>query len=258
MRNQYYGSIQPGDNLNVVSIKKGQVIAGYLIGILLLDVWYPLIPGNVVNASTYDFPVRHKLVTGANQELMHKGDPSLIEEFIKAGKELEMDGVRAIVGACGYMGHFQPQLAEALNVPVYTSSIMQIPWIKAGLKQNQKIGVLCADDKNLTSEILMKCGINNPEVCVVKGLGEKPEFSAILNSDRGSFDNTKVTEEVVMAAQEIVAENDSIGAILLECSDMPPYAAAVQQAVNLPVFDFITMIKWIHGAIAQKPYYGFL
>jgi hypothetical protein len=258
MCDKYYGYLGPGDDNKTFTIKKGQVIAGYPIGILLLDVWYPLMPGNVVNASTYNFPVRHKLVKGATQKRMHTGDPTLITELIEAGKELEMEGVRAIVGACGYFGHFQPQLAEALNVPVYASSLVQIPWIKIGLKPNEKIAVLCADEKNLNSEILKKCGVDDPSICIIEGLGDRPEFSAILNSDRGKFDNKKVRQEVVTAAENLVKNNRNIGAILLECSDMPPYAADVQRAVNLPVFDFITMIKWVYNSVAQKPYYGFL
>jgi hypothetical protein len=75
---------------------------------------------------------------------------------------------------------------------------------------------------------------------------------------RGSFNNQKVREEVVGLAKEIVAENPEIGAILLECSDMPPYAAAVQAELNIPVFDFITMIKYVHTAVAQRPYEGFM
>lgn len=259
MKTRDYRYLGNSDGLNrTFSIEKGQVIAGYTIGILLLDVWYPLLPGNVVNACTYDYPVRHKLVPGANQTRMHSGDPTLLEELIKAGRELESEGVRAVVGACGYFAHFQPQLAEALDVPVYLSSLLQVPWIKTGLKPEQKIGVLCADKPSLTPDVLKKVGINNPDSCVVAGLGDKPGFSAILKSDRGCFDNALVRKEVVEAAMELVACNPSIGAILLECSDMPPYSADVQAAVKLPVYDFITMINWVHQSVEQRPYYGYL
>lgn len=255
----YYGYLgTEADKENRFSIEKGQVIAGYPIGILLLDVWYPLMPGNVVNASTYDFPVRHKLVEGATQERMHAGDQTLLDDLIETGKELEKEGVRAIVGACGYFGHFQPQLADKLDVPVYLSSLMQIPLIAQGLKSNQQIGILCADEENLTPELMKKCGARAPDICVVKGLGDQPEFSALPNSDRGEFDNGKVRDEVVTGAKNLVEEHEDIGAILLECSDMPPYAADVQRAVNLPVYDFITMINWVYNSVAQKPYYGFL
>jgi len=88
-------------------IQKGQVISGYPVEVMLLNVWYPLLPDNVVNAYTCDFPVRHKVVLGSNQERMHRGDLTLLDDLIATGKELEMEGCKAICGACGYFGHFQ-------------------------------------------------------------------------------------------------------------------------------------------------------
>jgi Asp/Glu/hydantoin racemase len=255
---KYYGYLGKGDDERTFYVKRGQVIAGYTVGILLIDVWYPLLPGNVVNASTYDFPVRHKLIPGSVQPRVHGGDPTLLDDIITAGKELEMDGVRAICGACGYLGNFQPQIAEALDVPVFLSSLVQIPLIKMGLTSRQKIGIICADKSSLTPELLRKGGVEDSSICVIKGVGGRPQFSSILHSDRGYFDQGEIRNEMVAAAGELVEEHPEIGAILLECSDMPPYASDVQRAVNLPVYDFVTLIKWVHSAVAQKPYYGFI
>lgn len=239
------------------SIRKGQVISGYTVGIMLLNVWYPILPGNVVNAWTYDFPVRLKVVPGSNQIRMHSGDPTLLDDLIQTGKELEMEGCRAICGACGYFGHFQSQVRDALNVPVFLSSLVQIPWIKAVIRSEQKIGLICADKPSLTPDIWESCGAN-PGECYIEEIPRGGEFESILKSDRGTFDNRKVCEEVVSTAAKMVENHPDIGAILLECSDMPPYASEVQKAVNLPVFDFITMIRYAHSAVAQKPYFGFV
>lgn len=258
MDSKYYGYLGKDDLNRTFFIRKGQVIAGYTIGILLLEVWYPLLPGNVVNASTFKYPVRHKIIPGATQIRVHSGDPSLLDSVILAGKELENEGVRAIVGACGYLAHFQTEVASALCVPTFLSSMLQIPLIKAGLKPHERIAVLCADKDSINKDILEKIGIDNPDICVVAGLGEKPEFSAILKSDRGCFNNELLRAEVVTTAARVVQDNNDIGAILLECSDMPPYAADVQRAVNLPVFDFITMINWVHNSVAQTPYHGYI
>jgi hypothetical protein len=240
-------------------ITPGQWVAGYTVGIMLLDVHYPILPGNVVNACTYNYPVRHKWVPGANQARMHSGDDSLLPELIKTAQELEIEGCRAICGACGYFGHFQSRVADAVDVPVYLSSLVQVPWIRAGLKRSQKIGVLCADGKNLTPELFQHCGLSEDDFnhCVVKSAGHLPEFSAFMER-RGHFDNGAIRQELIDLALQIVNENPDVGAFLLECSDMPPYAADIQAAVNLPVFDFITMINFVHQAVAQKPYYGFM
>ncbi|AKO92094.1 arylsulfatase [Priestia filamentosa] len=253
-----YGYLGREKESTIITMKKGQYVAGYSVGILYLDeCWYPILPGNVANLSTYDFPVRLKVVPNCNQERIHAGDPTLLGDIIKAAKEFEAEGARAICAACGFFGNFQEKVAAAVDIPVYLSSVVQVPWIKTGLKLNQKIGMLTADAHGITGNLFKSCGIDDPSICVVKDLGRLPEFSAIIES-RGSFDNEKVKQEVIKAAIDMINENPDIGAILLECSDLPPYAADIQRAVKMPVFDFITMIRWVHYATSQKPYYGFI
>ncbi len=258
MDEREYGFLDKSKENDIVFMKKGQYVSGYSVGILYLDeCWYPVLPGNVANLSTYDFPVRLKVVPNCNQARIHAGDPTLLEEIIKAAKELESEGARAISAACGFFGNFQDKVAAAVNIPVYLSSIVQVPWIKTGLKPTQKIGMLTADAYGITPSLFKSCGTDDPSICIVKDLGRLPEFSAIIES-RGYFNNEKVRQEVVEAAVNMVAENPDIGAILLECSDLPPYAADIQKAVKMPVFDFISMIRWVHFATSQKPYSGFI
>jgi len=238
-----------------LSIPKGQFIAGYAIGIIHLEVWYPLLPGNVVNATTYPFPVRYKLLTGGTQDRIHGADPSIAELVINAGRELEQEGVRAIAGACGYLGNYQQQVTAALNVPVFLSSLLQVPMIYHALKPGQRIGILCADGPALTSQLLENCGVT-PEIPIaVLGLEDRPAFSSITYS-KGEFNFEQIQKEVVDGACQLAEEYHDIGAILLECSDMPPFAWAVQAAVKRPVFDFVTMINWIYQGVAQRSYTG--
>ncbi|MTI17750.1 aspartate/glutamate racemase family protein [Rhodobacteraceae bacterium RKSG542] len=239
-------------------ITKGQLIAGYTVGIMHLDVHYPLVPGNVVNATTFDFPVRYQLIPGADGERVHTGDRSLLPALIETARKLEMEGVRAICGACGYLGHFQQEVANEIDIPVYLSSLVQGTWIEAGLKRSQKIGVLCADhDADLTASLLTPCGIDNHDRYIIRSAGDLPEFNGIATS-KGHFNHQLVEEEIVGLARQMVEEDPDIGAILLECSDMPPYSAAIQAELNIPVFDFNTLIRFVHSVVAQKPYYGFM
>jgi len=256
-RNREYGFVK-SDHSQLIEMKKGQYVAGFSVGILFLDnCWYPVLPGNVANLSTYDFPVVPRVVLNCTQDRIHVGDPTLVDDVIQTAQQLEKEGARVICGACGFFGNYQKQVADAVDIPVFMSSVVQIPWIRTGLKSDQRIGVLTADSDGITESLFDSCGVTNVDDVVVKDLGKLPEFSAIVES-RGSFDNGVVREEVVQAAKELVEDNPDIGAILLECSDLPPYAAAIQQAVGLPVFDFITMIRWAHMATAQKPYHGFI
>ncbi|EKN64275.1 hypothetical protein BABA_23540 [Neobacillus bataviensis LMG 21833] len=251
-----YNYIHPEKKEKMVIQKKGQYVTGYSVGILYLDAcWYPVIPGNVANLETYNFPVRLKVVPDCRTEQLLDGDPSLLKTIIQAAKELEAEGARAICGACGFFGNFQDKVAEAVDIPVYLSSMVQVPWIHTGLKPGKKIGVLTAYADGLSDGLYKSCGITDPSQMAIADLSREPEFSAIIEN-RGTFDNEMVRQEVVEAAVRLKRENPDLGAILLECSDMPPYAVDVQRAVKLPVYDFITMINWVHHATSQKPYYG--
>ena len=255
-----YGYLTPANDGVIVQMKKGQNISGFPIGIVYIDdVYYPMMPGNIVNGYTFDFPVRLKAVEGLDCRNLFDAADGVYEKVLETCKKLEREGVRAISGACGFFGNFQAQIAEELRIPVAQSSLVQLPWIAALLKQNQTIGVLTAQKDSFTDPLLNSCGVSDAlkKRLIVKDLGHEPEFSCIIEG-RGEFDNGIVRQEVVGKALEILQEAPDTGAILLECSDMPPYAYAVQAATGLPVFDFTTLIRWLNSAVTQTPYYGFI
>ncbi|MDR3280173.1 MAG: aspartate/glutamate racemase family protein [Synergistaceae bacterium] len=228
---------------------------GETIGILILDAAYPCIPGNVGNATTYDFPVRYKEVKGSSIErLLNERDPSLLEPFIQGARELEAEGVGAITGACGFMALFQPQVAAAVNVPVFLSSLLQAPFIRATLKPDQKIGIISANASVLTDDHFRNVGITPDIPIAVYGMEDQYEFRSSVLEEKGTLDSDKVREEILGVTARMMRENPTLGAIILECSDLPPYAHAVRMATGLPVFDFTTMIRYVHNALVPKTY----
>jgi len=240
-----------------ITIPSGQHVTGGAIGILVLTLAYPLLPGNVANASTYDYPVLFKVLDGTDIPQILGADPSLLDKVIEGGRELERQGARAVIGACGYFANYQKEAAVALNIPTFLSSLVQIPVMRQSLKPGQKVGVICADRPSLTPNALSQCGVGDLDSLVVYGAQDLPEFRNILDGT-GHLNSHQLEQELVGLAKQMVAENPDIGAILLECSDMPPYAWAVQNATRLPVFDFITMINWIQGAVVRRPFTGFM
>ena len=259
-KNVRYGYLDENSSKVRVRMKKGQNIAGWPIGIIYIDdVYYPMLPGNIVNGYTFDFPVRLKAVEGLDiPNLFNCGD-SVYDAIMEACLKLQSEGIRAISSACGFFGNYHRQVADALDIPVALSSLVQLPWIETLLKPSQKICVLTADASSITDRLFESCGIGAElrKKLVIGGLGTEPEFSCILEG-RGEFDNEEVERELVGKALELTKNEPSIGAILLECSDMPPYASAIQAATGLPIFDFTTLIRWLHNAVAQTPYRGFI
>lgn len=260
LQNRRYGYLHAENDGGMVQMVKGQNIAGYPIGIIYIDdVYYPMMPGNVVNAYTYDFPVRMKAVDDIDcQELFHM-DEHVYERVITACQKLRQEGVRAISGACGFFGNYQKAVAAQMDIPVALSSLVQIPWVAQLLKPSQEIGIITADASSITDHLLDNCGIT-PELkkrLVIKDALQTKEFNCVVKN-RGMWDNTVARQEIVSLAKQIVSEFPTTGAIVLECSDMPPYAYCVQETVQLPVFDFITLIKWLHSSVCQMPYDGFI
>ena len=257
--NRCYGQID-AQQINRVKMRKGQNIAGFPIGIIYIeDVYYPMLPGNIVNGYTFPFPVRLKAVEGLTIPDLFEAKEGVFDLILAACKELEREGCRAISSACGFFGNYQDRIAAQIDLPVAISSLVQLPWIETILKPDQKIGVLTADQSSLSKKLLASCNISEAlqDKLIIKDLRNELEFSCILES-RGEFDNEVVCAEVVSKAMEILAEDPKTGAILLECSDMPPYAYAVAANTGLPVFDFTTLIKWMQNAVCQTKYHGFI
>lgn len=258
IKNRHFGYANP-HNMEWIRMCNHQQIAGYSVGIVYVeDVFYPMVPGNVVNAYTYDFPVRMRAVPNLNVEKILSGDASFGAEIIRLGRHMiEKEGIRALCSACGFFGNFHKEVSAALDIPVALSSLVQISWIRSIIKPNQKIGILTADEASFTPRLLENVGILDSSDLVVKDMRHKEHFSAIMEY-RGEFDNRKVQEEAVSASLEMQEEHEDIGAILLECSDLPPYSAAIQHATQLPVFDFITLINWLHLGTTQRQYSGWI
>jgi len=229
-------------------------ISGHPIGIIAIELVYPKLPGNVVNATTFPFPVLYQKVT-FDIELLFKGDPSIEAEIIAAAKELEKQGVRAIVGACGYFAYFQKAVSEAVDIPVFLSSLSQVQIIKLGLKPSQKVAVLVASGENAVASLFNSAGADIND-CIIQDIGILESFAPI-RWGKTSLDNAALTRDLAESAKRLVQANPDIGAILLECSDLPPYACEIQRVTGLPVFDFTTLIKWVYSAVVQKRYYGY-
>jgi len=237
--------------------KPGQAWYGESIGILILDASYPCVPGNVGNASTFSFPVRYEKVQGASiDRLLNKQDPELATPFIQAARNLRDHGVKAITGACGFMAFFQQEVAASVDIPVFLSSLLQIPFIFK--VTGKKVGIITANASCLTEKHFENAGILKDCPIAITGMESQPEFKSAILEEKGTLDTVKIENEVIGVAQQLAKDNSDIGSILLECSDLPPYAAAVQGAVNLPVFDFITMINYIHSSLVRMPFKGFM
>jgi hypothetical protein len=225
------------------------------IGVLCLDTSFTKIHGHIRNPATFDFPVAYKVVSGATAErVVSQADPALLEPFISAARELEQDGVAAITSACGFLVLFQRQLAGSVSVPLYSSSLIQVPMVHRMLRRDQRVGLLVAREQSLTRRHLAAVGAESVPIRVA-GMDGQPEFrEVILEGRRADLDAGRLGQEVLGVAEDLVRGNPDIGALVLECTDLVPFAHAIQARVGLPVFDIVTLTEMVHQTLTRRPY----
>lgn len=232
-------------------VRGGRNVYGYDIGVLMLDSTFPRIPGDIGNAATFDFPVLYKKVEGGTpKKVVLELTKDDILPFIEAARELEQEGVRAITTSCGFLSLFQKELSDSVNIPVFTSALLFVPMLSKMLGKNKKIGIMTANSRTLTKQHLEAVGIKDIPYRI-KGLEQEQEFTNFTVQNRDRVDVDLCREELINAAIDLVSDGD-IGLIVLECTNMPPYAKDIQKAVGLPVFDIIMLTNIFYGAFHPK------
>ena len=209
------------------------------------------LPGNSTNLASYPFPVKLVEVKGANTDtvILHPSQ-KLLEDMIQLAKELEKEGVRAITTSCGFNAIFQEALANAVDIPVFTSSLLQVPFAQALVGRDRAVGVITASASSLSEKHLRACGITDEMHPIVMGLENAPEWSKIFDHPDDSFDMDLVTEEILNVARQGVKDHPEIGAIVLECTDLPPFAHRIREELDIPVFDINSMIGHVAMALS--------
>ncbi len=225
---------------------------GPVIGIIMLDTVFPRIPGDVGNPDTFSFPVEYKVVKGADpKRVVIDADPQLLQPFIDAAQSLESRGVKAIGTSCGFLAVFHQELVNAVDIPVFTSSLLQVRFAGEIIKKDQKVGILTARSQSLTLKHFIGVGIESYPLAI-GGMDTAEEFSAVFIEGKKDIDIDKCRREIVTAAELMVYSDPDIGAIVLECTNMPPYARAIQDAVGRPVFDVVTMINYAYSSLTRQ------
>jgi len=225
------------------------------IGVLCLETAFTKIPGHIRNPATFGFPVVYRVVTGATPErVVSRADPALIEPFTEAARALEAAGVAAITTGCGFLVLFQRQLAGAVGVPVYTSSLIQLPMVAQMLRADQKVGLLVARAESLTRAHLAAIGGEDVPVCVA-GMADRAEFrEVILEGRRTELDVARLRQEVLAETGLLAARNPDLGALIIECTDLVPFARDIQQRAGVPVFDIVTLTRMVHQALTRQSF----
>ena len=231
-------------------VRGGQNLYGFAVGILMLDTRFPRIPGDMGNAGTFDFPVRYHRVAGASPDrVVRQGHRDLLPAFVEGARFLEREGVRAITTNCGFLARFQAELAAAVSVPVFTSSLLLVPLVHRMLAPGRAVGILTVDAGSLHAEHLRAAGIGPDVPIAISGLETEKAFTRVLLDDLLELDVEAARAEHLAVARRLLDARPDVGALVLECTNMPPYRADLEQATGLPVFDITTLVRMVHDAV---------
>lgn len=223
------------------------------LGILMLDTTFPRISGDVGNASSYDFPVKMKTVVGATvQRVVFDADPTLTELFVASARELEAEGVAAITSSCGFLSPLQAQVAQSVGIPVFLSSLMQVPL--AHSMRPGRVAILTANEHSLSDVVLRAAGIPEGMPIVVGGMQDVPAFRDPILYNGADLQVEEIEAAMLALVNRLLHTHPDIGSFVFECHNLAPYARAVQTATGKPVFDVIDFATWIHNSIEKRPF----
>ncbi len=233
----------------------GKTVYGAAVGILMLETRFPRIPGDIGNSLTWPFPVHYRVVPGSTpDQAVRQGAKGLLKPFIEAGEALVAMGADGITTTCGFLSLFQAEMAAALEVPVATSSLMQAPLIQRLLPPNKQVGIITISKESLTAEHLTAVGVD-PDIVVVGTEGGR-NFSHAILDDQPTLDVEASRLDLLDAAAELLERQPSTGAILLECTNMTPYAADIRMKFGLPVYSIYTFVQWFQAGLLPRAFTG--
>jgi hypothetical protein len=251
--------------INTIKTRKQHTCYGMGLGIIVLDDAYPGFPGDVRNASAFPYPIQYDIAEGVdNYTLVWEEDKSPCREPIKqSAKRLEKMGCRAIAAECGYFAYFQKDVAGYVDIPVFMSSLLQVPFIQQVIGPQKTVGIVCAQKRFLTDTHLENVGIDlNSNFIVAGALDEYgcPEFTNLWDHEqrpeRPEAHYDKAQKDMIRVCTEVCKAYPDIGALMLECTGMQPFARAIQREVDMPVFSWGTLLDYAYSVVVHRDYYG--
>lgn len=206
------------------------------LGVVMLDTRFPRWPGDIGHPQAFGVPVRQHVVQGAWPGKVVQSGAGLraagvVPAFVQAVQALANEGAKAITTSCGFLVLLQDELQAAVPVPVVTSSLLQLPML---LARHARVGVLTISSAALGAEHLRAAGVTRERLAdvVVQGVDPGGEFVTAILDNRPTMDMEKACSDVVAAAITLRQREPSLKAVVLECTNLPPYRQAIEEATG--------------------------
>ena len=194
----------------------------------------------------------YKIVEGATSDkVVRKGAAGLKEDFARAAKEIVRWGRTVSAPRAGFFHSFKTT-SQKLPVPVASSSLMQVPWVQSTLPPDKQVGVITISKESVTPAHLEAVGV--PLDTPIVGTEGGKTFTTTVLDDGDYMDFPTARDDLIDAGRRLVAEHKNIGAVVLECTNMGPFARDVNLDLGLPVYDVVSYLTWFHGGLRPRRY----
>jgi hypothetical protein len=248
-----------------IKARSGHSAYGMGLGVLLLDDVYPGFPGDVRNASAYHFPIQYEIVEGVDIQrlVFHSDKTPCLPPILAAARKLAKMGCRAIAAECGYFAYFQREVAASVDVPVFMSSLLQVPLMQQLVGTANKVGIMCGGRKLLTEAHLTAVGIDPSTNIVIAGATDDystPEFEKLwIEGKRPAVpcaNYEKAEADFVAACKDFKCRHPDMKAMVFECTGFQPFARAVQREIMIPLFTWATLLDYAYSVVVHRDFYG--
>ena len=231
--------------------------AGFAVGVIHIESPYAALPGNILNATTFQFPVLYECVSGVSSEDILTLSPKCESAVLDAALRLQEKGVAAIVGACGSFANFQGMLTRELDIPVFASSMVLANLLLSALPKNKTLAIFFADKRSLSDRLLEECQIAHKDRIRLVDARGLPEFERMLAGER-DFDNAVLSNDVLLRFETFFRDYDDIGAVIIQCNELSPYRGIMQKMGDMPIVDATVLLEFVHNSITRMQSSGFL
>ncbi len=217
-----------------------------VLGVLMLDTNFPRLAGDIGNPDSFDHPVIYRRLPGAVVSRIVTDKPlpdDLADLFINNARTLENAGATVISTSCGFLFPLQARLQAAVSVPVITSALCLLPVLREKAGVDTPIGILTFDAERLSPHHIPDDG-----PLVIEGLAHTDHLFRVIADDLAELDQAQAGRNVADAIQRLKSRAPGLEAVILECTNLPPYRHKLMKNNGFSIYDIHDAIKHLQNA----------
>ncbi|CAK9105960.1 Dimethylsulfonioproprionate lyase (DMSP lyase) (Symbiodinium-A1) [Durusdinium trenchii] len=216
--------------------------------VLQLDTQFPRIPGDIACKETYLLPIHIEVIDRAHVADVVSLDPEALD-ISRFASALAKADAEIISTSCGFMVYFQKMLSELTQKTFISSALVALPKLRARF-QDVEIMVITFDADILGAPAYRFAldGFTGPVV----GLEKSMHLYQVISKDLDHLELECAEADMDKLIQTALTCYPDIGAIMLECTNLPPYKHIIRRHFSGEIVDCLSVLE-----VESKGVYGF-